>query len=128
MRRHIVVGLIAVTSVTLSAVIGTGPSQAQAAKPLRMYVLDCGRIETRDISRWSPGVNVGKPFTLSDNCYLIRHGKDWMLWDSGYPDSLAATPEGIVGPRSRDQHRREWSHDTRTLRVCQAPPRVVRTP
>ena len=39
----------------------------------------------------SPGVNVGKPLELSDNCYLIRHGAHWLLWDTGYPD---ASPRG----------------------------------
>jgi N-acyl homoserine lactone hydrolase len=67
----------------------------------RLYVLYCGEARIPDISPWSPGVNVGQAAVFSDNCYLIRHGKDWMLWDSGYPDSLADTPEGIVGPRSR---------------------------
>jgi len=67
----------------------------------RLYVLYCGEAQIPDISPWSPGVNVGKPAVFSDNCYLIRHGQDWMLWDSGYPDALAATPEGMVGPRSR---------------------------
>jgi len=67
----------------------------------RLYVLYCGEAQIPDISPWSPGFNVGKPAVFSDNCYLIRHGQDWMLWDSGYPDALAATPEGIVGPRSR---------------------------
>ena len=67
----------------------------------RLYVLYCGEARIPDVSPWSPGVNVGKSAVFSDNCYLIRHGKDWLLWDSGYPDSLADTPEGIVGPRSR---------------------------
>jgi glyoxylase-like metal-dependent hydrolase (beta-lactamase superfamily II) len=67
----------------------------------RLYVLYCGEAQIPDISPWSPGFNVGKPAVFSDNCYLIRHGQDWMLWDSGYPDALAATPEGIVDPRSR---------------------------
>jgi len=35
---------------------------------------------------------VGKPIEFSDNCYLIRHGSEWLLWDTGYPDSAAAGP------------------------------------
>jgi glyoxylase-like metal-dependent hydrolase (beta-lactamase superfamily II) len=84
--------------------LATGCTTVEADKRSgvqRMYVLYCGEAQIPDISPWSPGVNVGKPAEFSDNCYLIRHGNDWMLWDSGYPDSLAATPEGIVGPRSR---------------------------
>ena len=64
----------------------------------RMYVLNCGEAVVPDVSRWSPGVDVGVARAFSDNCYLIRHAKGWMLWDSGYPDSLAATPEGVVSP------------------------------
>ena len=67
----------------------------------RLYVLYCGEAQIPDVSPWSPGVNVGQAAVFSDNCYLIQHGKDWMLWDSGYPDSLADTPGGVVGPRSR---------------------------
>jgi N-acyl homoserine lactone hydrolase len=72
----------------------------------RMYVFYCGEAQIPDISPWSPGVDVGKPFTFSDNCYLIRHGNDWMLWDSGFPDALADTPDGIVGVRNMRQLRR----------------------
>ena len=67
----------------------------------RLYVLYCGEAQIPDVSPWSPGFNVGQQAVFSDNCYLIRHGDDWMLWDSGYPDSLVDKPEGIVGPRSR---------------------------
>lgn len=66
----------------------------------RLYVLYCGEAHIPDVSPWSPGFNAGKPAVFSDNCYLIHHGKDWMLWDTGYPDTLSATPEGIVGPRN----------------------------
>src|SRR3982751_6949242 len=66
----------------------------------RLYVLYCGEAQIPDVSPWSPGVNVGRSAVFSDNCYLIRHGNEWMLWDSGYADSLVDKPEGIVGPRS----------------------------
>jgi N-acyl homoserine lactone hydrolase len=72
----------------------------------RMYVFYCGEAQIPDISPWSPGVDVGKPATFSDNCYLIRHGNDWMLWDSGFPDALVDKPEGIVGARNMLQLRR----------------------
>ena len=58
----------------------------------RLYVMDCGHNAALDQSRWSPGVNVGKPIELSDNCYLIRHGRQWLLWDTGYPDKVADKP------------------------------------
>src|SRR6267378_2664529 len=62
----------------------------------RMYVFDCGENQTNDLSRWSPGFNVGKYFEFSDQCYLIRHAKGLTLWDSGLSDSIASTPGGVV--------------------------------
>ena len=67
---------------------------ANAAGLERLYALDCGEVAALDQSRWSPGVNVGKPITNSNNCYLIRHERGLLLWDTGYPDALADQPNG----------------------------------
>src|SRR5689334_4972745 len=61
----------------------------------RLYVLDCGENYGKDQSRWSPGVNAGQGILFSDNCYLIRHGKQWMLWDTGLADEIANAPNGV---------------------------------
>lgn len=62
----------------------------------RMYVLECGRSITPDVSaNWSPGVDVGVAREFSDNCYLIRHQGRWLLWDTGMNDDIAAKPEGV---------------------------------
>ena len=71
------------------------PSAAQGGIE-RLYVLDCGQNIGRDQARWSPGVNEGKPMEFSDNCYLIRHAKGLLLWDTGVPDAVAAMPDGMV--------------------------------
>ena len=76
------------------ALLGMPAAQgwAQSGAANRLYVMDCGHNAAVDQSRWSPGVNVGKPIELSDNCYLVRHGNDWLLWDTGYPDAVAEKP------------------------------------
>lgn len=67
----------------------------------RMYVIECGENHVSDLSRWTPGVNVGKAHVFSDHCYLIKHAKGWMLWDSGNPDRYAAMPNGFrAGPNA----------------------------
>ncbi len=88
-------------TLALAALLGacTAPG-TPAGGVQRLYVLYCGEARIPDISPWSPGVDVGKAAVFSDNCYLVQHGKDWMLWDSGYPDAIADKPEGVVGPRS----------------------------
>ena len=88
MRRFLV------TLVVAMAMAWAATAAAQGVE--RLYVLDCGQNSGKDQSRWSPGVNVGKPIDFSDNCYLIRHAKGLLLWDTGVPDSVAAMPDGMV--------------------------------
>jgi N-acyl homoserine lactone hydrolase len=77
----------------VAATLACGAAQANGLQ--RMYVLNCGESHTNDVSNWSPGVDVGKPRDFSDNCYLIRHDKGLMLWDTGMSDAIAAKPEGV---------------------------------
>ena len=79
----------------LAAALGSRAASAAGAD--KLYVLDCGHISAPDQSRWSPGVNVGVPLELSDNCYLIHHAQGWFLWDTGLPDAIAANPDGVKG-------------------------------
>ncbi len=80
----------------LVALAGTAVAQTNGVE--RLYVLDCGEAHAPDQARWSPGVNVGKPIDISDNCYLIHHKQGWMLWDTGIPDAVAAMTEPAPGP------------------------------
>ena len=70
------------------------PTQ-QTAGLERMYVISCGENHVKDVSRWTPGVNIGKPHVFSNHCYLIKHAQGWMLWDTGNADRLAAMPNGF---------------------------------
>ncbi|MDE2373079.1 MAG: N-acyl homoserine lactonase family protein, partial [Hyphomicrobiales bacterium] len=79
------IGFVAAAAV--AAMLGVLP--ASAAGVDKLYVLDCGSISAPDQSLWSPGVNVGVPIELSDNCYLIHHTQGWFLWDTGLSDALA---------------------------------------
>jgi N-acyl homoserine lactone hydrolase len=64
----------------------------------RMYVLDCGRLIAKDQSRWTPGVNPGKPRELSNNCYLFQHERGMLLFETGVPDSVAGQKDGVTSP------------------------------
>jgi N-acyl homoserine lactone hydrolase len=76
---------------SISAVPASGQTKAGVDK---LYILNCGEGHVIDISRWSPGVNVGKPMDMSENCYLLHHTQGWLLWDTGIPDAIAAMPDG----------------------------------
>ena len=97
MIRRIVVMVVAL----ICLMAGVASAQVQ-----RLYVLDCGRNVGRDQARWSPGVNEGKPIEFSDNCYLVRHTKGLLLWDTGVPDVVATMPEGMVVANGAITYRR----------------------
>jgi N-acyl homoserine lactone hydrolase len=91
--------------VVMGAVVGAGIGAASAGVE-KLYVLDCGQNIGKDQSRWSPGVNEGKAIEFSDNCYLIRHDKGLLLWDTGVPDTVAAMPDGMVVANGAITYRR----------------------
>ena len=78
----------------IAALSAFSSPSAQAAGLERLYILNCGEGTAGDISRWSPGVNVGKSMPFVDNCYLLKHSSGWMMWDTGLADRIAAMPDG----------------------------------
>src|SRR5271167_803316 len=78
-----------------SAIIAAMPVAAQSAADISLTRLDCGKTTTvSDLSRFSdvaafPGLKI--QLTLS--CYLIKHGNDYLVWDTGNP---AANPDKPV--------------------------------
>ena len=70
----------------------------------RLYILNCGEGVAGDISRWSPGVNVGKSMDFVDSCYLVRHSQGWLLWDTGLADAIATMPDGLKPADPRAIH------------------------
>lgn len=60
----------------------------------RLYRLDCGRSLANDESVWTPGENKGKSIEFSSTCYLIQHGADYLIWDTGVPESTISDPRG----------------------------------
>jgi glyoxylase-like metal-dependent hydrolase (beta-lactamase superfamily II) len=86
----------------LHLVLAAATASAMAAQSapiasVQLYTLDCGRLDFPDMGDLSDtGENAGKPGTLAVPCYLIHHGKDWMLWDTGLGDKLASKPNGEI--------------------------------
>ena len=57
--------------------------------------LDCGRAEFKDMNAFfsdRPGVYPPGPGKATDSCYLIRHGDQQMLWDTGFPAETKNKP------------------------------------
>lgn len=68
-----------------------GNGQAIAPAKLSLTRLDCGDIQFKDKGEFfsdKPGVYPPGPGRVVDSCYLIQHGDQQMIWDTGFPAEL----------------------------------------
>ena len=70
------------------------PAGLNAGVADKLYRLDCGHSLANDESVWTPGENVGRDIQFSSTCWLIKHGSEWLLWDTGVPESSLHDPRG----------------------------------
>jgi len=69
---------------------------APAAPDVRLYAMDCGRIDFPNTDMFADdGSFADQPRTLIDPCYLIRHPDGDLIWDVGFPDAVADMPNGL---------------------------------
>ena len=68
------------------------PMNARVAD--KLYRLDCGHSLANDESVWTPGENAGRDIEFSSTCWLIRHRREWLLWDTGVPETALNDPQG----------------------------------
>jgi glyoxylase-like metal-dependent hydrolase (beta-lactamase superfamily II) len=70
------------------------PDPVNAGVAERLYRLDCGHSLANDESVWTPGENVGRDIEFSSTCWLIKHGREWLLWETGVPEATLNDPQG----------------------------------
>src|ERR1041384_1507566 len=99
--RKLGICMAALAALSIAAAAASAQTKSGIDK---LYILNCGEGVAGDISRWSPGVNVGQPMNFVDNCYLIHHAQGWLLWDTGITDAIAAMPEGLAPSDPRMTH------------------------
>jgi len=95
---------IAIAAVSALLIIVVSASAQNKSGVDKLYILNCGEGTAGDISRWSPGVDVGKSVPMADNCYLMHHTQGWLLWDTGVTDAIAALPNGAAPTDPRAIH------------------------
>ena len=68
---------------------------------LRLYQLNCGHIDFKDLSFFSDtGDYDGHSGEMVVPCYLIKHPQGWLMWDTGLPESLIGKPNiNILGAK-----------------------------
>lgn len=93
--------IIIAAAAAISALnVGTASAEtaAKTVPDLEMWRLACGDITLADGGIFSDThLFDGQPRALTGSCYLIRHGKDYMLWDAGLPKTLIGAPTSDHG-------------------------------
>jgi glyoxylase-like metal-dependent hydrolase (beta-lactamase superfamily II) len=81
----------------LTVAVAPGPARAASpVKDVRLYAIECGRIDVKDMGAFADtGEYDGQSGTLTVSCYLIRHPKGTLLWDTGLSDKLAENKAGV---------------------------------
>ena len=88
--KSIVPALAALGNLVLAA---STSAQTSVAAPSEMSLtrLDCGKTTTlADVSRFSDTAAFkGLSVQLTYSCYLVRHGNDYLVWDTGNPPAAS---------------------------------------
>ncbi len=88
--------LVFLSLLAINFAVATRSRAAGEIKEVRLYVLDCGRAELKDMAVFSDtGEYDGKPGAIAVSCYLIRHPKGTLLWDAGMGDKLVEKKDGV---------------------------------
>jgi N-acyl homoserine lactone hydrolase len=74
--------------------LGAALAAAQSAPELSLTRFDCGRTTTvADVGRFSDvAAFKGLSIQLTFSCYLIKHGNDYLVWDTGNPAATGSAP------------------------------------
>lgn len=72
-----------------AAAVGlAGASPATAAPDVKLYALDCGAFSVPDADMFADdGAYKGRKVEMVVPCYLVRHPKGDLVWDTGVPQS-----------------------------------------
>lgn len=80
----------------IAALSACGQSATTAEAPaVQLYAMDCGRANFPDVGMFADDHSFdGQSRELVVPCYLIRHPDGDLIWDAGFPDAVAAMPNG----------------------------------
>ncbi|SEK97916.1 Metallo-beta-lactamase superfamily protein [Stigmatella aurantiaca] len=87
---------LALTACASSPRAGQTSTVGARAPAVKLYALDCGHVEFSDAGSLADDGSmngVARAFVVP--CYLVRHPKGDLLWDTGVPESIADIPGGL---------------------------------
>src|ERR1700733_6816643 len=87
-------------SIAIAVVLSLGSAAAAQAAPatpeMTLTRFDCGKtnsLSDADLGRFSDiSAFSGLKVQLTFSCYIVKHGEDYLIWDTGLPMTAGATP------------------------------------
>lgn len=87
--------MLSVAALAMLAACGQTTEQNAAAPAVELYAMDCGHASFSDVGMFADDHSVdGQSRELIVPCYLIRHPSGDLIWDTGFPEAIAAMPGG----------------------------------
>lgn len=75
----------------------SGCDTAKEPGKIKLYTLNCGTVDVADMNAFADdGTSKGQKAHLANPCFLIRHPKGILLWDTGYQEDLTDQKNGVV--------------------------------
>lgn len=92
---------VAMPGIALGSALAFAVAAQTPAPEVTLTRLDCGGANMpTDVARFSDtNAYEGKKIALTASCYLIKHGEEYMLWDTGYPAASAGAQAGPTTPK-----------------------------
>jgi glyoxylase-like metal-dependent hydrolase (beta-lactamase superfamily II) len=87
----------------LAVLASAGPAcAADTVAGIRLYAADCGKLDFKDMSFFSDsGEYDGRSGSIVVPCFIIRHPKGNLVWDTGLGDKLVGKPDAGQNPGVR---------------------------
>jgi glyoxylase-like metal-dependent hydrolase (beta-lactamase superfamily II) len=87
--RHLAASLLLLAGSMATTAFGA-ESGASPVTSVRLYAIDCGHLSFKDMAMFSDtGEFDGQSGEMAVPCFLIRHPKGDLIWDTGLGDDLA---------------------------------------
>lgn len=92
MKRILSLGIAAAVALAAGA-----SAQPRGAASVGIVRLDCGNGTVKDFNAFFSDTNEYPrgPRVITSSCYLVRHGSDYLLWDTGFSAAIKGKPNDM---------------------------------
>ena len=84
--------------IATALILAAGASaQTRTSASVGIVRLDCGQGMVKDFNTFFSDTNEypSGPRVITSSCYLIRHGSDYLLWDTGFSAAIKGKPNDM---------------------------------